>query len=112
MRRPHNRLRRLQGSLWMRFLVMAPRGALGQEPKHSARIGFRSLSPGFGARSLIVFEFVGFRPSPERIEIFPHPWVPYPWGSSFSLSQWAPAEEAKLIEKEQEVSVGEIVVAT
>ena len=91
---------------------MAPRGALGWEAKHSARIGFRSLSPSFGARSLTVFKLAGLRPSPERIGIFPHPWVPYPWDSSFSLSQWAPAEEAELIEEEQEVWDGEIVAAT
>ena len=67
----------------MRFPAMAPRGALGREAKHSARIGlrsfspyfgqigFRSLSPYFGAQSLIIFELAGLRPSPERIEIFP-----------------------------------------
>ena len=81
---------------------MAPRGALRRESKHLARIGHRSLSPGFGARSSTVFELTWLRPSPERIEIFLHPWVPYPWDSSFSLSQWAPAEEAEQIE-EQEV---------
>ena len=91
---------------------MAPRGALGREAKHLARIGFRSISLGFGAQSLTVFELAGFRPSLERIEIFPHPWVPYPWDSSFSLSQRAPAEETELIEEEQEVWAGEIVAAT
>ena len=91
---------------------MAPRGALGRKAKHSAWIGLRSLSPGFGARSLTVFELAGLRPSPERIRIFPHPWVPYPWDSSFSLSQWAQAEEAELIEEEQEVWGGEIATAT
>ena len=55
---------------------------------------------------------MGFRPSLESIGIFPHPWVPYPWDSSFSLSQRAPTEEAELIEEEQEVWGEEIVVAT
>ena len=91
---------------------MVPLGALGWEAKHSVRIGLRSLSPSFGARSLTVFELAGLRPSPERIRIFPHPWVPYPWDSSFSLSQWAPAQEAELIEEEQEVWDGKIVAAT
>ena len=91
---------------------MAPHGALGREAKHSARIGLRSLSLGFGARSLTVFELVGLRPFPERIEIFPHLWVPYPWDSFFSLSQWAPTEEAELIGEEQEVWGGEIMAAT
>ena len=103
---------------------MAPRGALGREAKHSARIdlrslspcfrriGFRSLSPYFGAQSLTVLELAGLHPPPERIEIFPYPWVPSPWDSSFSLSQRAPAEEAELIEEEQEVWGGEIVAAT
>ena len=91
---------------------MAPRGALRRESKHLARIGHRSLSPGFGAQSSTIFELAGLRPSPERIGIFPHPWVPYPWDSSFSLSQWAPAEEAELIGEEQEVWDGEIVAAT
>ena len=91
---------------------MAPRGALGREAKHSTRIGLRSLSPCFGAQSLIVFELAGLHPSPERIGIFPHPWVPSPWDSSFSLSQWTPAGEAELIEEEQEVWGGEIVAAT
>ena len=91
---------------------MTPRKALGREAKHSARIGLRSFSPCFGAQSLTIFELTGFHPSPERIEIFPHLWVPYPWDSSFSLSQWAPAEEAELIKEEQEVSGGEIVAAT
>ena len=91
---------------------MAPRGALGREAKHSVRIGFRSLSLGFGARSFTVFKLMGLHPSPERIEIFPHLWVPSPWDSSFSLSQWAPAEEAELIEEEQEVWDREIVAAT
>ena len=82
---------------------MAPRGALGREAKHLARIGHRSLSFSFGARSSTVFELAGLRPSPKRIGIFPHPWVPYPWDSSFSLNQWAPVEKAELIEEEQEV---------
>ena len=92
--------------------AMAPRGALGREAKHSARIRHRSLSPGLDARSLTVFELAGLRPSPERIEIFPYPWFPYLWDSSFSLSQWALAEEAKLIEEEQEVWGGEIMAVT
>ena len=96
----------------MRLLAMAPRGALGQEAKHSARIGHRSLSPGLDARSLTTFGLAGLRPPLERIRIFPHPWVPYPWDSSFSLSQWASTEEAELIGEEQEVWGGEIVVAT
>ena len=87
----------------MRLPAMAPRGALGRETKHFPRIRHRSLSPGFDARSLTIFELAGLRPSPERIEIFPHPWVPYPWNSSFSLSQWVPAEEVEQIEEEQEV---------
>ena len=91
---------------------MAPRGALGQVAKHSARIGHRSLSPDLDARSLTVFELAGLRPLLERIGIFPHPLVPYLWDSSFSLSQRAPAEEAELIEKEQEVWGGEIVAVT
>ena len=91
---------------------MAPRGALGQEAKHSAQIGHRSPSPGLNARSLTVFELAGLRSPLERIGISPHPLVPYPWDSSFSLSQWAPAEEAELIEEEQEVWGGEIVAAT
>ena len=103
---------------------MAPYGALGWEAKRSARIGLQSLSPYFGriglrylspffgAQSLTVSELAGLRPSPMRIGIFPHPWAPYPWGSSFSLSQWAPAEEAELIGEEQEVWDGEIVAAT
>ena len=91
---------------------MAPRGALGREAKHLAWIGLRSLSPGFGARSLTVSKLAGLRPSPERIGIFPHPWVPYPWDSSFSLSQRAPVEEAELIEEEQEIWGGEIVAVT
>ena len=112
MRRLHNRLRRLQGSSWMRLPTMAPHGALGQEAKHSTQIGHRSLSLGLDARSLTVFELAGLRHLPERIGIFPHPLVPYPWDSSFSLSQWAPAEEAELIEEEQEVSGRKIVAAT
>ena len=112
MRQLHNCHRRLQGPSWTRFPVMAPRGALGREAKHSARIELRSFSPGFGARSLTVSELAGLRPSPKRIEIFPHPWAPYPWGFSFSLSQWAPAEEAELIGEEQEVWDREIVAAT
>ena len=112
MRRPHNRHRHLRGSLWTRFPAMAPRGVLGREAKHSTQIGFRSLSPYFDAQSLTVFELVGLHPFPERIRIFPHPWVPYPWDSSFSLSQRALAEEAELIEEEQEVWGGEIVAAT
>ena len=91
---------------------MTPRKALGREAKHSARIGLRSFSPCFGAQSLTVFGLAGLHPSPERIEIFPHPWVPYPWDSFFSLSQWAPTEEAELIEEEQEVWGEEIVAAT
>ena len=91
---------------------MAPRGALGREAKHSARIGLRSLSPYFGAQSLTIFELAGFRPSPERIGISPHPWVPYPWDSSSSLSQRAPTEEAELIKEEQEVWGKEIVATT
>ena len=91
---------------------MASCGVLGREAKHSARIEIRSLSLGFGAQSLTVFELAGFRPSPERIEIFFHPWVPSPRDSFFSLSQWAPVEEAELIEEEQEVWGGEIVAAT
>ena len=96
----------------MRFPAMAPRGAWGREAKHSARIGLRSLSPYFGAQSLTIFELAGFRPSLERIEIFSYTWVPSPWDSSFSLSQWAPAKEAELIEEEQEVWGGEIMAAT
>ena len=76
---------------------MAPRGALGQVAKHSARIEHRSLSPGLDARSLTVFELAGLRPPLERIGISPHPLVPYPWDSSFSLGRWAQAEEAELI---------------
>ena len=91
---------------------MASHGALGREAKHSARIELRSLSPDLGARSLTVSELAGLRPSLERIGIFPHPWVPYPWDSSFSLSQRALAEEAELIGEEQEVWDGEIVAAT
>ena len=103
---------------------MAPRGALGREAKHSARIGLRSLSPCFGriglrslspyfgAQSLIVLELAGLYPPLERIGIFPHPWVPSPWDFAFSLSQRAPTEEVELIEEEQEVWGGEIVAAT
>ena len=96
----------------MRSPTMAPCGALGQEAKHSARIGLRSLSPCFGAQSLTVLELAGLHPPPERIGIFPHLWVPSPWDSSFSLSQRAPAEEVVLIEEEQEVWGREIVAAT
>ena len=91
---------------------MAPRGVWGREAKHSRRIGPRSLSPCSGAQFLTVFELMGFHPSPGRIEISPHPWVPSPWDFSFSLSWWAPAEEAELIEKEQEVWGVEIVAVT
>ena len=103
---------------------MAPRGAWGREAKHLARIGLRSLSlclgrigPRsfslcFGAQFLTVSELARLHPSLERIGIFPRPWVLSPWDSSFSLSQWAPAEEAELIEEEQEVWGGEIVAAT
>ena len=91
---------------------MASCEALGWEAKRLARIGLRSLSPCFGAQSLTVFELAGLHPSPERIEIFPHPWAPSPWDTSFSLSQWAPAEEVELIEEEQKVWGGEIVAAT
>ena len=93
----------------MRLPAMAPRGALEREAKHLARIGHRSLSPGLDARSLTVFELAGLRPPHERIGISPHPLVPYPWDSSFSLGWCAQAEEAELIGKEQEVWVGEIV---
>ena len=86
--------------------------ALGRDAKHLAQIGHRSLSPGFGTRSSTVFELAGLHLSLERIGIFPHPWVPYPWDSSFSLNQWALVEKAELIEEEQEVWGGEIVVAT
>ena len=86
--------------------------SIGWEAKHSARIGHRSLSPGLDARSLTVFELAGFRPPPERIGISPHPLVPYPWDSSFSLGLWAQADEAELIGEEQEVWGGEIVAAT
>ena len=96
----------------MRLPAMAPRGALGREAKHSARIGHRSLSPGLDARSLTAFGLAGLRPPPERIRISPHPLVPYPWDSSFSLERWAQAEEAELIEEEQEVWGGEIAAAT
>ena len=91
---------------------MAPRGALGQEAKHPARIRHRSLSPSLDAQSLTVFELAGLRPPLERIEISPHPLVPYPWDSFFSLGRWAQAEEAELIREEQEVWGREIVVAT
>jgi len=91
---------------------MAPRGALRREAKHSARIGLQSLSPFFGAQSLTVFGLTELHPSPERIGIFSHPWVPYPWDSFFSLSQRAPVEEAELIEEKQEVWDEEIVAAT
>ena len=108
----------------MRFPAMAPRGAWGREAKHSGRIGLRSLSPYLGrigprslslcsgAQSLTVSELARIHPSPKRIGIFPRPWVPSPWDSSFSLSQWAPAKEAKLIEEEQEVWGGKIVAVT
>uniref|UniRef100_A0A7N2RAQ7 Uncharacterized protein n=1 Tax=Quercus lobata TaxID=97700 RepID=A0A7N2RAQ7_QUELO len=111
-RQPHNRLRHLQGSSWIRLPTMAPHGALGQEAKHSTQIGHQSLSLGLDARSLTVFELAGLHRSPERIGIFPHPLLPYPWDSSFSLSQWAPVEEAELIEEEQEVWGREIVATT
>ena len=91
---------------------MAPHGALGQEATRSAQTGHRSFSPGFDARSLTVFELAGLCPPLERIEISPHPLVPYPWDSSFSLGRWAQAEEAELIGEEQEVWGGEIVAAT
>ena len=91
---------------------MAPRGALGREAKHSARMGHRFLSPILDARSLTAFGLAKLRPSPERIETSPHLLVPYPWDSSFSLGRWAQAEEAELIEKEQEVWGGENVAAT
>ena len=103
---------------------MAPRGAWVREAKHSARIGLRSLSLCLGriglqplslcssTQSLTISELARIYPSLERIGIFPRPWVLSPWDSSFSLSQWAPAEEAELIEEEQEVWGGEIVVAT
>ena len=87
----------------MRLPTMAPHGALGREAKHSARMGHQSLSPVFDARSLIAFKLMGFRPPPERIGTSPYPWVPYPWDSSFSLGRRAQAEEAELIEEEQEV---------
>ena len=87
----------------MRLPVMAPRGALGREAKHSAWIGHRSLSPGLDARFLTVFKLAGLRPPPERIGISPHPLVPYPWDSFFSLGQWAQAEEVELIGEEKEV---------
>ena len=96
----------------MCLLAMALRGALGWEAKHSARIGHRSLSLDLDAQSLTAFELAGLRPLHERIEISPHPLVPYPWDSSFSLGQWAQAEEAELIAEEQEVWDGEIVAAT
>ena len=91
---------------------MAPRGALGREAKHSAWIGHRSLSPSLDARSLTVFGLAGLRPLLERIGISPYPLVPYSWGSFFSLGRWAQAEEAELIEEEQEVWGGEIAAAT
>ena len=91
---------------------MAPRGAWGREAKHSARIGFRSLSPCFGAQSITVLELARLHPPPERIGISPHPWVPSPWGSSFSLSQRVPAEETELTEEEQEVGDEETEAAT
>ena len=96
----------------MHLPSMAPRGALGQVAKHSARIEHRSLSPGLDARSLTVFKLAGLRPPLERIGISPHPLVPYPWDSSFSLGRWAQADKAKLIGEEQEVWVGEIVAVT
>ena len=91
---------------------MAPRGALGWEAKHSAWIGHRSLSFVLDARSLTAFELAGLRPLHERIGIPPHPLVPYPWDSSFSLGQWVQAEETELIEEEQEVLSMEIVAVT
>ena len=96
----------------MRLPAMAPRGALGREAKHSARIRHRSLSPGLDARSLTVFELARLLPPPEGIGISPHPLVPYPWDSSFSLGRWAQAEEVELIEEEQEVWGGEIMAVT
>ena len=96
----------------MHLPAMTSHGALGQEAKHSVRIRHRSLSPGLNAQFLTVFELAGLRPPPERIGISPHPLVPYPWDSSFSLGRWAQAEKAVLIEEEQEVWGGEIVAAT
>ena len=96
----------------MHLPAMAPRGALGQEFKRSARIGHRSFSLGFDARSLTIFELAGFRPPLVGIGISPHPLAPYPWDSSFSLGRWARAEEAVLIGEGQEVWGEEIVAAT
>ena len=96
----------------MRLPAMAPREALGREAKHSARIGHRSLSLGLNARSLTVFKLAGLRPPLERIGISPHPLIPYPWDSSFSLGRWARAEEAVLIGEGQVVWGEEIVAAT
>ena len=47
-----------------------------------------------------------------RSGISPHPLIPYPWDSSFSLGRWAQVEEAELIGEEQEVWGEEIVVVT
>ena len=99
---------------------MAPHGALGRGAKHLAKIELRSPSLYFGqfgphflclcsgAQSLII-PYAGPHPSPEKIGIFPLAQVPYPWDSSSSLNLWAPAEEAELIEEEQEVWCGESV---
>ena len=91
---------------------MAPHGALGQDAKHSARIRHQSLFPGLDARSLTIFELAGLCPPLERSGISPRPLASYPWNSFFSLGRWAQAEEAELIEEEQEVWGGEIAAAT
>ena len=90
----------------------APRGALGQEAKHWARIGHQPLFPDLDAQSLTVFELAGLRPPLERSGISPRPLAPYPWNSSSSLGWWAQAEEAEWMGEGQEVWVGEIVTAT